>query len=350
MNPSSFVKDIGRSFFVSSFLPAALFVSVGILILQDFFPKQAIDRIVSSPYIFGSEWLISILLIAWVSFGLYSILPWTLKFYEGYYFPKPIQSAMILAMSKFWHAPKSTNITKIRKLKDDIRNNPSLDERDKCLDEFGNCRPNAVEEYLNLEPYCPVEPELLLPTRLGNLLRSSMYYPKRRYNIDGYLLWPRLKSILPREFLEEKDDSEARLIFMLNSSLLAYLLSVLSMLGGLLGVTCPHLRSWNYCLTEYYKQAYSTILPVSFLVIGIIFGISGYFLYSLAVSAGETFSSYVRTGFDLYRFDLLRKLNFEIPGNIEKERKLWDKVNELFIAGDDLGLSPLKIVYKDQNE
>jgi len=257
---------------------------------------------------------------------------------------------MIFFIREYWHAAKSRHIQQIQSLKNDLRSGLSQEKRDECLDKFGNCRPNALEEFINLEPFYPIEPDLLLPTRLGNLLRSCMYYPQRRYSIDGNLLWPRLKSILPKEFLEEKDDSEARLIFMLNSSLLAYLIAVPSIMGGLFGAICPHFRSWNYCSTAYYKQAYSTILPINFLIIGILFGVFGYLLYHLAVSAGETFSSYVRTGFDLYRFDLLKKLNFEIPATIEKERVIWNKVNELFTAGDDLGLSPLKIEYKHQKE
>jgi hypothetical protein len=173
-----------------------------------------------------------------------------------------------------------------------------------------------------------------------------MHYPKRRYNIDGNLLWPRLKSILPKEFLQEKDDSEARLIFMLNSSLLAYGISGLSMLGGLFGVTCIKYSELSFCSSEFTKHAFSTISPIGYVVISALFALLGYYLYLLAVSAGETFTLYVRTSFDLYRFSLLKKLNLELPNDIEKEKIVWEKVNELLMAGDDLGISPLIIKYE----
>jgi hypothetical protein len=152
-------------------------------------------------------------------------------------------------------------------------------------------------------------------------------------------------SILPKEFVEAKDDSEARLIFMLNSSLLSYLISGLSIIGGMFGLPCSFSHNHSYCSSEFVLRAFGTVSPLGYLIIGMIFGLFGYFLYLLAVSAGQTFCSYVRAGFDLYRFDLLKKFNLNIPKTIENERDLWSKVNELLTAGDDLGIVPQKIKY-----
>jgi hypothetical protein len=353
MNPSSFIKDIGRSFFVSCFLPAVFFISLGLLLLQDFLPKTIIKRIISSPYLFGGDWLISVIIIVWLSFALYSILPWTLNLYEGNLFPKFVQKRMISSLRKHWYIPKSPNIQKIINLKNQLEKSLSDCERQDCAKEFGCCRQAAINEYLNLEPYCPIEPnepEFLLPTRLGNLLRSCMYYPMKRYNMNGDLLWPRLVNILPRDFLDAKDDNESRLIFMLNSSLLAYALSTFSLIGGLVGTPCLASNTTQYCSNVYIVQAFNTISPIGFILIGVLFGFLGYFFYTLAVSAGQNFSLSVRAGFDLYRFDLLRSLNLEIPKSIEEEKATWTVINELIRAGDDLGLKPLEIFYQEPSK
>jgi hypothetical protein len=322
MNTSSFVKDIGRSFFVSSFLPAALFVSAGIIAFRDFVPSYLVNRLNENNSIFGSDWFISIILIAWTSFFLYSVLPWTRE-----------------------------NLDHLFDIKQTLQQASNNLLSQELYDDYADCWIEARGEYVNLELVCPIDEKQMLPTRLGNLLRSCSNYPNYRYGLDGDIIWPRLLKVLPIKFQEDKDDDEAKLIFMLNSSLLSFFFGVISLLASLIGLFLKSFLKYElYGLYENFAPGYFHVSPSGYLIIGFLFIMLGYFTYRLAVEAGENFAISVRNSYDLYRFKLLKQLNLSIPQNLEQERKIWPKVSEFLATGDMLGLKPLKIDFSFDDE
>ena len=186
-------------------------------------------------------------------------------------------------------------------------------------------RAQAWAEYVNLEFRFPIDEKFLLPTRFGNLMRSCLIYPQYRYNINGDVVWPRLVNVLPKEFVGEKDDAEAQLIFLLNSSLLSYVIGLIAIIIGIAFKPVNH----------------------QYLIIGTLFLFFGYFIYRLTLSAGETFILYVRAAFDLYRFELLKQLRIDLPKSRKEEQDIWGKISELLAVGDDLGLAPISVEYCD---
>ena len=67
----------------------------------------------------------------------------------------------------------------------------------------------------------PVRESSILPTRLGNVIRSFEGYPNARYGIDGIVLWPRIVPKLPKEFADSLDGAKSSFDFMLNCSVLS---------------------------------------------------------------------------------------------------------------------------------
>jgi hypothetical protein len=309
MNIDGLVKDIGRSFLISSFLPSAFFVSAAVVIFKDVFPNSLFEN---SPV--SIEWAFAIITI-WIAFALYSLLPGTKNLFQGYYFPGWVGRIMIKSLQKL-HKKQKTNLDEFNK----IKRRPRTRRMFKSLQKY---RAQAWAEYVNLEFRFPIDEKFLLPTRFGNLMRSCLIYPQYRYNINGDVVWPRLVNVLPKEFVGEKDDAEAQLIFLLNSSLLSFLIGFVALIVGIAS------KSVNY----------------RYLTIGILFLIFGYFIYRLTLSAGETFILYVRAAFDLYRFELLKQLKIDLPKSRQEEKDLWGKISELLAVGDELGLLPISMEY-----
>ena len=112
MNGNSFIKEIGRSYIVSSFLPAALFVSLGVFIFHGFAPDFVVDGIQKTNYFLGFDkpnslslgsMFILFILTAWVAFYLYSSINWTVQLYEGYKFPHMISEILRYFIRYSWH-------------------------------------------------------------------------------------------------------------------------------------------------------------------------------------------------------------------------------------------------------
>jgi hypothetical protein len=76
-----------------------------------------------------------------------------------------------------------------------------------------------------------------------------------------------------------------------------------------------------------------------------LFLVGGYILYCVSIPIAQSFGSLIRTSYDLYRFELLRKLNHRLPKTIAEEKGFWQKITEYMIAGDRLGFETPNITY-----
>jgi hypothetical protein len=141
----------------------------------------------------------------------------------------------------------------------------------------------------------------VLPTRLGNVLRAAELYPQERYSADFNLLWTRLCHLCPEPFLENLDEFQAALDFLVVAvtgfSLLAVGTSVTAALTGH-GV-------WLFlvCLLGGFALAHLAYLS--------------------AVEAAKELGEGYRASFDLYRNELLLRLRWELPDSAASERDTW---------------------------
>ena len=61
----------------------------------------------------------------------------------------------------------------------------------------------------------------ILPTRLGNAIKSFEEYPFLQYGMDAVILWPRIVAVASKDYLSGIDDTKTSLNFFLNSSFLS---------------------------------------------------------------------------------------------------------------------------------
>lgn len=165
----------------------------------------------------------------------------------------------------------------------------------------------------------PERRNLILPTRLGNVIRSFEYYPGREYRIDSIVMWPRLVAIIPKDYAVAVDDAKTTFDFMLNCSLLSFFVAASILLAGVV----------------YPAQLHSlfAILYWSGNVAG--FAALSYFFYRLSIDRVSAWGSMVKGAFDLYRSDLLKKLGYKHePATRQKERELWEQISRQIIYGD----------------
>ena len=161
----------------------------------------------------------------------------------------------------------------------------------------------ALQDQLHHE--YPSRAERLLPTRLGNVLRSAEDYPATSYGMDAVFWWPRLWPLLPEAVQKGIEAALTPLFALLNLASLIGLVAV----GG-------SIHLWQ-C------QAVGWLVPLAVLVIGLVLARLSYLG---AVAQARGYGQQIRAAVDLYRFDLLKALHQPLPASPRDERSLWDQL------------------------
>jgi uncharacterized repeat protein (TIGR01451 family) len=165
----------------------------------------------------------------------------------------------------------------------------------------------------------PGDKAFVLPTRLGNIIRSFEHYSERQYGIDAIALWPRLISKIDKDYATAIDDAKTSFDFMMNSSVLSAILVLVLLIAGLLyPISLTSLQWWLPWLVEI--ALFTTL---------------AYVFYLLSISRASAWGDMVKGAFDLYRWNLLEQLGYkhELTG-LREERDLWDKISRQMIFGD----------------
>jgi hypothetical protein len=151
----------------------------------------------------------------------------------------------------------------------------------------------------------PTQPGEVMPTRLGNILRSAELYPRDRYGIDTAVTWPRLYQVLPDRQVAQISVARGAVDLLVTTSALATLFALIS--GGYL--LAIETRWWRFLLCFW---AADTVAWLSYLG---------------ALAAAVTYGQLIRTAFDVYRGELLTQLGLtEQPG-------LWPRLAQLWYRG-----------------
>lgn len=158
----------------------------------------------------------------------------------------------------------------------------------------------------------PNEPEAVMPTRLGNILKNAEQYAYQRYDIDAVLLWPRLYTILPDSFIKMVESARASLDFMLVTSGLSALFALIS------GV---YLLVW---------QGEGWLFLLCFLGGLVVARLA----YLSALDAAISYGQLIKSAFDVYKDDLIKQLGYELPKSLTEERKFWGNLYELIYRGE----------------
>jgi len=202
-------------------------------------------------------------------------------------------------------------------------------ERSALIDQL-KAETQAFHEQLEQDPKAPdlpVDINRVGATALGNTLALAEEYPFERYAIDTAVFWPRLSVEIESEKLEGLKSGFAAMNGLLNLSLLFYLFAI----------ECSLLAVFSL-IAE--KTAAAPLPPRPLLVTALALGMAvvsvllGFGAYRSAVASARAVGNSMRTAFDYYRGNVLRRFNLKMPSDIDDERVVWLKLAAFIRRGE----------------
>jgi hypothetical protein len=229
----------------------------------------------------------SLLLVAASAFAIQRFDLAVLRFFEGYWpgWMAPLKDRLVNR-----HRAKWKRLDKDWQEFSDKRNAGQLTAKE--LDQFV-----AIDYQLR---QMPAQPEHLMPTTLGNLLRAAESHPSDKYGLDAIICWSRLWLVLPETVKKELQDARADL----NTAARVWLWGVLFLFWTI----------WAWWA-----------VPIALLV--------ALFAHRWMLGAAATYGDLLESAFDLHRMKLYQALHFPLPDNPAEERKLGEQVTEYLWRG-----------------
>lgn len=306
---SELPKLFDRDFAIGFFLPIACFFAAfyGLLDsfhLTNFIPplkepaKEAgtgeAGLLVGTTIIGLATWLFGVLLLV-LNRLIY-------RLFEGYIWPLNTDWARRVELQRLKRLRKNTQNTVIeeKRCRDQGKTSPILTE------EGNKLKRQQAERFPDLKIY-------VLSTAFGNTIRVFERYPKIMYGIESTYGWPRLLTVIPKDFRQLIDSAKAQTDFWLNLWLLSYLF-----MGSYV-----YLAFWK----EDFHGLWLLFLAV---VVAWIASVS-------ATAAAGAWGSMVKTAFDVFLPDLYKKLGFTPSPNVvssvqpSSEWETWNTFSQAII-------------------
>ena len=150
-------------------------------------------------------------------------------------------------------------------------------------------------------------PSRVLPTTLGNTLRSAEDAAGSRYGLDAVLVWPRLYAVLADRPLGILNNQRMQLD-------IAAQFCVSLMLGSLLSF-------WMLL-----PDGIWMLLPLALLTLA-------WLSYRAAVAVARAYGAMMATAVDLHRFDVLQALHVPLPQDFAKEHEVNEELCRVLADG-----------------
>ncbi|HEX7407488.1 MAG TPA: hypothetical protein VF515_07530 [Candidatus Binatia bacterium] len=313
---SSISGQFSKSLILSTLLPTAFFVALSLVLVAPMLPSEAVWP--TGLEALDVQWkvvVISLVTLA-LSGALYNLNIPIIRFYEGY----PWQES---SLGKRWTRQYQAELTaasvRIRGMRTLLRAMAKrLTEDQTVAKQYTEIIGLWKKLWERTESGFPGRVELVLPTRLGNVIRAFEYYPYLQYEMDAVTLWPRLIAKIDKDYAATIDEAKTSFDFMLNSSLLSALLGLALLAVGLLRGT--PLTAWSA----------ATIWSVEVTVCA---GFSYAFCLA-AIGRAGAWGQVVMGAFDLYRSDLLKQLGYSSTVSTQsEERQQWYEISRQMIVG-----------------
>jgi hypothetical protein len=318
---SAISGQFSKSLILGTFFPVALFVTLNALFLVPLLPTDWQLQRELADVGTGDVLIVSLMVIVLTGL-LYNLNGPIIRFYEGY----PWADSWLGRWRKRHYQEQWRLSTELRPRAQDLdnvlgRRTPpaglSPEARAAWLqrkDRLGWLRTQLGQQTRRL----PEHEDSVLPTHLGNLIRSFENYPHRQYKMAAITLWPRLLSVVGKEYIAFIDDAKTSLDFMLHCSALSALTALLLLVAGLLYPAA--LRGPALWLPWLLKILAAAALAHLF--------------YLSSLGRAAEWGDFVKSAFDLYRWDLLKQLGYERePSSAEEERELWDAISLQLVFG-----------------
>lgn len=315
---SSISGQFSKSLILGTFLPVIVFVLLFRILVAPFFPYDL--PLLAPLETLDTEWqVIAISLLAIVLSGmLYNLNIPIIRFYEGYPWKDTwIGKRRVQRYQEQFNAAVA-RWRGMRTLLDAMDDSLPGDKRNPQIETYWN----KIARGVNTE--FPKDATSVLPTRLGNVIRSFENYPKRQYGIDAITLWTRLIAKVDKDYAAAIGDAKTSFDFMVNCSMLSAVLSLALLITGLLDPTLFYPTMWA-----------SGRIWLLWLVEILVFAASAYLFYLGSLGRAGAWGALVKGAFDLYRWDLLKQLGYtRMPSTMVEERALWDDISKQLVFGD----------------
>jgi hypothetical protein len=170
----------------------------------------------------------------------------------------------------------------------------------------------------------PIANPDLMPTRLGNILRSAERAPLKKYGLDAIICWSRLWMLLPDAV--KKDLQEARTN--LNNAARVWLWSILFcciwtfVSCWLLTMSKSPTSTSNATAVFLFLQILATTWQ---LILG---SLSATFAYNWALEAASTYGELIEAAFDLHRNLLYQSIRWNIPPDPDVEKRVGQELTQ----------------------
>ena len=323
-------EQLGKSFFISGYLPAVLFVALNqYLVFSTRFGGRSL--VLFGPDFklgpFTGDNLATVILPLFLAMLLLAFNTLIVKFFEGAFkwqqdfFLRPWMAANRNRCQKQYGRLTTLKKEYYKQLAQVAGSDKA--ERSDALDKVVGLRLQIQAENDRLEqiepmPSMPYRLERVRPTALGNLFALMEEYPYDRYGIDAVAIWPRLHSLLPDAVKADISNQKLLLDFMLNLVTLAGIFGVEGIVVGLVRT------------------------PIQHALVGAGVGalIVAWLLYRAAVGVTATMGLFVTSAFDFYRGAVLEKLGLSQPPQVEDEQSLWLQIASFLRRGEGFKLPP----------
>jgi len=313
--------QIAGPIILGAFFPVVLFVMAVALVILPVTPyAQALTTVVQLLKIFEekpSSAIVMTALVLVLSVVLYMLNTPLIRLYEGYPWKESWLGGKLRDRQRKRFDDATALRARIRFLRGELR-------REKLQPADGLVgAEQAVARLLNDE--YPSDRGLVLPTRLGNVVRSFETYPLHRYGMPAIAVWPRLQGVIPATYAQGLDGAQTSFNFMLNCSFLSMVLALLLAFCGLRWANPFHAGSdhvWTgWC---------------------VVFAFLWWLFYCGAINRAGEWGTQVKAAFDLYRGLLLTQLGYDLkPETPDEERRIWAAINYKLAFPDDLAYPEL---------
>jgi hypothetical protein len=172
-------------------------------------------------------------------------------------------------------------------------------------DQNGQLTAAEMDEFVQIDwqlRQVPSQPDRIMPTKLGNLLRAAESHPSGKYGLDAIICWPRLWLVLPDAVKKELQDARSDLN------------------------TAARIWLWGVLFAFWTLWAWWA-LPIALLVT--------LFAHRWMLNAAATYGDLLEAAFDLHRFELYKAMHWTLPTSPAQERQLGQQLTEYLWRGSD---------------
>jgi hypothetical protein len=167
-----------------------------------------------------------------------------------------------------------------------------------------------LDRHFPHDPKMPTDDTLLLPTSLGNAIRSFERHSFIRWHLNSIAVWPYIENLLSDHESEVLSDVRGDVAFFINTSLVASLSGAVLLFDMLAYASAP--------------SGFVLLIPLGIAVVA----------YKAAVGSAVNWGEVVRASIDTHRLEVYTNLGLRRPRNLKDERQMAWRLNAMLLIGD----------------